>query len=386
MTAGRAPAGAAESRYTRLMRILYGVAGEGMGHATRSRVVIDHLAARHEVQVVVSGRAHDYLKARESDRLGVTRIWGLSIVYEDNEVQNLRTVLSNLTGAFTGGLPANVRAYFDLATQFQPDVVVSDFESWSHLYGKMHGLPVISLDNNQLLNRCAHPPEVLAGKEAEYLLAKAVVKAKLPGCFHYLITTFFYPEVSKPRTSLHPPILRPEVVAARPEAGDHLLVYQTSTSNPALPELLRGAGRECRIYGLRRDLVAEERDGPLRYLPFDERRFVEDLRTARAVVSGGSFTLMSEAIHLRKPMLSVPVRGQFEQVLNGRYLERLGYGLTADELDGALLGRLLERLPELERSLARAGADGHGGAVARLDALLEAAVAGGPAADADPLA
>ena len=49
------------------------------------------------MQVVVSGRAHDYLKARESDRLGVNKIWGLSIVYEDNEVQNLRTVLSNLT-------------------------------------------------------------------------------------------------------------------------------------------------------------------------------------------------------------------------------------------------------------------------------------------------
>lgn len=42
------------------MRILYGVAGEGMGHATRSRVVIDHLTRHHEVEVVVSGRAHDY--------------------------------------------------------------------------------------------------------------------------------------------------------------------------------------------------------------------------------------------------------------------------------------------------------------------------------------
>ena len=28
------------------MRILYGVVGEGMGHATRSRVVIEHLLAR----------------------------------------------------------------------------------------------------------------------------------------------------------------------------------------------------------------------------------------------------------------------------------------------------------------------------------------------------
>ena len=40
------------------MRILYGVVGEGMGHATRSAVVLSHLIARgHELRVVVSGRA-----------------------------------------------------------------------------------------------------------------------------------------------------------------------------------------------------------------------------------------------------------------------------------------------------------------------------------------
>ena len=44
------------------MRILYGVVGEGMGHATRSRVVIEHLLAQgHEVHVVVSGRAQRFL-------------------------------------------------------------------------------------------------------------------------------------------------------------------------------------------------------------------------------------------------------------------------------------------------------------------------------------
>lgn len=368
------------------MRILYGVVGEGMGHATRSRVVIDHLSRSHEVEVVVSGRAHDYLKARESDRLGVNRIWGLSIVYEDNEVRNLRTFLSNVRSGLAGGVPKNVKAYFDLTEKFQPDVVVSDFESWSYFYGKLHGLPVVSLDNIQLLNRCSHPPEVLSGHEADYLVAKGVVAAKLPGCFHYLITSFFFPEIAKPRTSLHPPVLRPEILAARPEAGEHLLVYQTSTSNAALPELLRRCGRECRVYGLRRDLAAEVVEGNLRYRPFSERQFIEDLRTAHAVVSGGSFTLMSEAVYLHKPMLSVPVRKQFEQILNGRYLERLGYGLTDDELTEERLGELLERAGEFQRNLARYRQDGNADLLARLDEVLAAAAAGGRAAPADPLA
>ena len=68
------------------MRILYGVVGEGMGHAMRSRVVLDDLVERHDVQVVVSGRAYDYLNKRASEHLAVKKIWGLTIVAEDNEV------------------------------------------------------------------------------------------------------------------------------------------------------------------------------------------------------------------------------------------------------------------------------------------------------------
>jgi uncharacterized protein (TIGR00661 family) len=368
-----------------MARILYGVAGEGMGHAIRSRVVIDHLARTHDVEVVVSGRAHDYLKARERDRLGVNRIWGLSIVYEDNEVRNFRTVLQNLTGAALGGWPRNVRTYVELTEAFQPDLVISDFESWSHLFARMHRLPCLSVDNIQVVNRCTHAPEIVAGKEAEYLVAKGVVKAKLPGCRHYLVTTFFHPPVAKPRTSLHPPVLRPEILAARPEPGEHLLVYQTSTSNEALPGILQRAGRECRIYGLRRGLTADVREGNLVHRPFSEPRFVEDLRTARAVVSGGSFTLMSEAVYLRKPMLAVPVRKQFEQILNARYLASLGYGAAAEELTAAGLSAFLERLPEHEHALAGYAQDGNRDLLARLDREVEAALAGGGPGE-DPLA
>src|SRR5207302_4738185 len=57
---------------------------------------------------------------------------------EDNEVRNFKTLLANLKGAFTGGWPKNIKAYFDIADRFRPEVVVSDFESWSYLYGMNH--------------------------------------------------------------------------------------------------------------------------------------------------------------------------------------------------------------------------------------------------------
>lgn len=365
------------------MKILYGVVGEGMGHAMRSRVVLDHLTAQHDIQVVVSGRAYDYLQAHAQETVersgrgpAVKRIWGYSVVYEDNEVDNFRTLLANVKGA-VHGWPQNVRAYFDVAERFAPDVVISDFESWSYLFAKNRSLPVISLDNIQMLNRCTHAPAITAGHEIDFQLAKAIVKPKVAGAFHYLITTFFYPPVRKPRTTLHPPILRPEILAAQPGDGEHLLVYQTSTSNAALPEILSRCGRECRIYGLRRDIKTDVVEGNLRYRPFSEDGFVEDLRTAKGVIASGGFTLMGEAVFLRRPMLAVPLRKQFEQLMNARYLEAEGYGLCAEELTDQQVGAFLERLPDFGRRLGAYHQDGNSDLLAKLDEVLTRAAAGG---------
>lgn len=343
-----------------------------MGHAMRSRVILDELVKRHQVQVVVSGRAYDYLKARASENLQVKKIWGYSLVYEDNEVQNFKTLLENVKGAITGW-PQNVRAYFDLAEKFEPEVVISDFESWSYLFAKSHGIPVISLDNMQIIDRCTHAPEILEGQGVELALTKAIVKAKVSGAAHYYITTFFYPPVRKPDTSLHPPVLRPEILAAQPEPGGHLLVYQTSTSNQALPAVLQACGRECRIYGLRRDIKADVVEGNLRYRPFSEAGFVDDLRSAAGVVASAGFTLMGEAVYLGRPMLAVPVRKQFEQVLNARYLEAEGYGMCVDEVDETSLSRFLERLPDYAAKLTGYHQDGNRDLLAALEAGLTAA-------------
>jgi uncharacterized protein (TIGR00661 family) len=357
------------------MRILYGVVGEGMGHATRSRVVLEHLVKHHDVHIVVSGRARDYLAKRFEN---VHNIWGFTIQYEGNSVRKWQTVLQNLKGAVTGW-PKNVRTYFDLVESFEPDVVISDFESFSYLFARNHFLPVISVDNMQVINRCRHAPELIAGHEGQFELTKSIVKSKLPGAFHYLVTTFFYPPVRRERTTLVPSILRPEILAAKPEPGEHLLVYQTMTTNTALIDELKRSGRECRIYGFRRDLSADVREGNLLFRPFSEAGFIDDLRTAKGVVGGGGFTLMSEAVYLRKPMLSVPIGGQFEQVINALYLQQLDYGRYATLLDGASLGAFLEAVPDCERALQGYSQDGNRVMLEALDQrLAEAAARKGP--------
>ena len=86
---------------------------------------------------------------------------------------------------------------------------------------------------------------------------------------------------------------------------------------------------------------------------------------------------MGEAVYLRRPMLVVPVRKQFEQVLNARYLEADGYGMGVDDVTAAGLGEFLERIPDFERKLSGYSQQGNADLLDALEQGLAAAVTAG---------
>jgi uncharacterized protein (TIGR00661 family) len=334
-----------------IVRLLYGVVGEGMGHATRSAVVLEHLVASgHEIRVVVSGRAHEYLRKSFVDRQGISfvEISGLVLDFDDEGLDLSGSILTNLAAAPKALLNNLALVSKVVDDGFRPQAVISDFESWAYLYARSRGIPVISIDNMQVLNRCEHPPETTDRKSFDFRLAKLAVKAKLPGAYHYLVTGFFFPRVRKPRTTVVPPILRPIVLAARREPGSHVLVYQTSAaSREVLVPVLRSLPAEFRVYGTGR----EGTEGNVSFRPFSQQGFVDDLRTARAAIANGGLSLMGEAVHLRVPLLSIPIVGQFEQELNARWLSELGYGMWADRFDPAAVATFLDGVPKFAENL-----------------------------------
>jgi len=260
-------------------------------------------------------------------------------------------------------------------------MVFSDFESWAYVYARHHRLPVVSIDNQQVIDRCRHPRDVTDGACRGFVATRVGVNVKMPRAYHYLATTFFFPPIVRPRTTLVPPILRPEILAARREPGAHVLVYQTSSTNADLVPTLRKLPGEFRVYGMNRAEridhvgpggsaasargdVAERiaapdlerragREGHVELKAFSQQGFIDDLRTARAVIAGGGFSLMGEAVHLRVPMLCVPLEGQWEQQLNARWLAKLGYGAWAPRLDEAGIRAFLSRLSEYAEGVAR---------------------------------
>jgi uncharacterized protein (TIGR00661 family) len=353
------------------MRILYGAVGEGLGHATRSRVVAEHLVAQgHQVKMAASGRALPYLREHLPD---VEEIWGLSFALEHGQVEAWKTLTVNVRGGLRG-VPTDWRRGHEVARAFAPDLVIADFDGFAYLFGKVHRVPVISIDNIQMVDRCLHDAEILKGLHPDYYEARTFVRSKLPHADRYLITTFFHPPLRKKRTMLVPSILRPEILAARPEAGDHLVVY--GRIGEVARAALRASGVPCRVYGARDGLTADEEEDNLRYRPFSNDAFVEDLRTSRGVVASAGYSLMSEVVYLRKPMLALPLAGQFEQEMNARYLVRLGYGTASTALDEPSLQRFLQQEPSYAERLSGYEQEGNAEALEAADQAVAAVMEG----------
>ena len=133
-----------------MARILYGVNGEGAGHSTRAKEVISHLLEKgHTVHVVSFDRGLQNL----SRHFEVTEIYGFRFAYVNNCVRYRRTVAKNLITV------PQARASFSrlmkLANEWQIELVCTDFEPLSCYLGHRKRLPVISIDNQNLLVNAA---------------------------------------------------------------------------------------------------------------------------------------------------------------------------------------------------------------------------------------
>lgn len=355
------------------MRILYGVNGEGMGHATRSQVVIESLlAADHDVHVVASQAAYRYLSPLLPS---VDEILGPKFVLEEGQIRQLATVGVNMHDLL-GGAPAELRSWIKRMHEWRPEVVVTDFEPFASLYARASDTPLLALDNINMLDRCKHDHEILAGHHESFSLARSVTRRMVPNAFLFLVTTFFYPPVRRGQTVLVPPILRQAIVEAEPEKGEHLLVYSSGAEGEIAT--LRDSGLPCRVYGMRGGPAEGTVDGNIEFKPRSNVGFVEDLRTARAVITGGGFSLMSEAVYLGKPMIAMPLHGQAEQLMNSRYLEREGFGIASSGLTPSELDRFMSDFDHFEERLAVYEQNGNEITLAEVANRVEAAAAASP--------
>ena len=345
------------------MRIAYGIMGYGRGHAMRSSAIIPGLeAAGHQVKVFAGPDAYAVMKERFDCTLIPTIAWRYG---QDGRVDTARTIRENvgpMADVLFGG--AGVGAMHRDFDAFRPHLVVSDSEAWTHKVARQRRLPRISLDHVGIMAYC-RPDFPLADRAAA--MRDAFGYRTLMGLPEYAIVSSFYD--AKPRyrnVEVVGPILRDMVLGARPTRGDYLLAYFNKGPHQFLPgveQALRSLELPVRVYGTGR--VGEDEN--LSFRAPSQQGFVDDLAGARAVLSTAGNQLLSEAIHLGKPVLALP-EDAVEQRLNARALVTMGVGESASlhRLPLTRLGGFLDNVPAYARATARHRSDGLAPAITAL--------------------
>lgn len=343
--------------------VFYCICGEGMGHAIRSGVILDRIKEKYDVHIFSSDRAYEYLNSKFDN---VHEIGGFNTVYINNKVNDFKT-LANALKRNPTNMKIGYEHLYKLARSLRPDVIVTDFEIYASMVSKLLNIPMISLDNIHMITQAKihYPPN----KRIEMLKAKGVIKAYVVKPKFHILTSFFYPPVrAKKHAVIYPPVIREDILKLEPTNGDHIVVYQTSKESVKLVRKLKALKNEKFIvYGFN----ANKTDGNLTYKEFNEDVFYDDLASAKAVICNGGFTFISEAISLKKPIYSVPAIGNFEQALNGYYVERLGFGEYHEIMSAARVKSFLNKLPEYQKNLSKVKKTNNDGIIKELVYRIE---------------
>lgn len=292
------------------MRILYGVCGVGFGHSSRAGKVIPFLEKEgHKVLVVTYGQAYEVLK-----NFNVLEVKGISLSF-DKGALSLKKTLAGSLKELGENKWNEIRKKIE---EFKPDVCISDMEPIVPIVSFFYKLPLISLDNQHRLThlKLKVPKKYLK----DFYFARETVRSCISRADDYIILSFVKQKSNKKNVFVVGPILRDEILKTKPREKDFVLVYLSKSYGKIL-KILEKIDENFVVYGY-------DREGEKGNLKFRKagKNFIYDLADAKAVIATSGFSLISESIFLKKPYFAMPLKGQFEQVLNALQLREMGLG------------------------------------------------------------
>lgn len=309
-----------------MARVFYSMAGEGRGHATRVETVVEALRHEHKITLFAPGDAFALLAPRYANTpVTVEEIPCPRFDYHGPRLDFPRTARNAL--GYLRRLPALVDHLGRRIQRDKPDLVITDFEPALPRAARRQGVPFISLDHQHFLVIC--DLSTLPGHLRAWAWRMGwIVRSFVHGQTATIVSSFFAPPLKTGQGPVKQVgvLLRPEVLAARPRAGDGLVAYFRRFAPANVLDALRRAGRRTRIYGL----GERAPDGNLEFAPLAGRRFLDDLADCSALVSTAGNQLLGEALFLGKPVLALPEPNNPEQYINGHFLKESGGGEWAE--------------------------------------------------------
>lgn len=296
------------------MKILYAIQATGNGHIIRAKETIPHLLDRGlELDIFLSGSLSEIdlgypIKHRSK---------GLSFKYNKNGgISKLAT--------FKG---LNILRTFKEINEFpinEYDFVLNDFEPISAWAAKIRGTPSISWSHQAALTSPRSP------KPKEIDILGEMILSNYAPCgynigFHYQKYDF----------NIEENFIRKDFERFEVMQKNHITVYLPSFEEEKLLEIFKNEKNyEYHIFTKRDSNKLNQKN--IKFLKIENDTFLKDLCESSGVICNTGFETTSEVLNLGKKLLTIPIKGQYEQDCNAAALKRLGV-YTSKKLNSEIL-------------------------------------------------
>ena len=290
------------------MKVLYAVQATGNGHISRAKEIIPYIRTNIEVDVLLSGTSSEI-------ELGFPirfRLKGLSFEFGKNGGINI----------FKSIFKLNFWQFFKDVKRLplkEYDFVINDFEpvsAWACVIKKKH---CIALSHQySLLNNKA--PKPIKNSKLSNLILRYYAPSSIGYGFHF-----------KPYTSnIYLPIIKKELKnILSPIKKNFFVVYLPAFDDNKIIGVLSKIHKTNWVVFSKHTKKKYKVDN-IKIRPVSNKSFNRKLMNCRGVLCGAGFETPSEALFLKKKLLVIPMKNQYEQQCNAMALKEIGVPVIYD--------------------------------------------------------
>lgn len=291
------------------MKILYGIQTTGNGHIVRAREMIPVLRSLGcKVETILSGDSSKKIPDRKIFEPAQVKE-GLTFVSDKGKIKYLQTlkelsIVNFYTDVFSYK-PKNV------------DLIITDYEPITSRIAKRHKIPSIGIGH---MYSFQHDVPISEKSRIGKFVMQQFAPAEYPMGMHWH-------HFNQP---ILPPTIPDDIKFPSKIKEEKILVYLPFEDLESVKRLLKGI--KTHAFYVYANVEKSYQDSNVFVRPFSRKNFVKDLSECGGLICNTGFSLVSEALHLGKKILTKPLAGQTEQESNALALEELGLGTVVEKL------------------------------------------------------
>ncbi len=284
------------------MKILFGVQTTGNGHIARAKEIISILTKRAEVDVIFSGPKANKISFKHPIK---KHYRGLTFFYtKKGKIHWVKTLLkNNFLKLFIDIFECDVHSY---------DLILNDFEPITAWSSYLKNKKCIAL-SNQFSLLSDKGPKLNKRFKTSLRILRYFAPAQSGYGFHF----------KKFDTNIFLPIIRKEIRKLKVNDLGHYLVYLPSYNRDEIKKVLV-TFPSIKWFVFSQEFETPKLEKNIYWETINENTFSKCLASCKGVITAAGFSTLSEALYLKKPVLTIPIGSHIEQIYNAKMIREMG--------------------------------------------------------------